>query len=437
MALDWRGWMAALHLDVPNAPDAESIALAAALVVAAFWIGWFAGQRLGPPLALRLARLMGRAEAIGPRRVATIIGNAGVALLLLVAGNSVPLSPVALMVVGLGLGLAVARLAYAVARAAGLASAPAALVAAILLVATTAGTLGGLQPLATGLDRVGMTIGKRRVSLLGLVNFVVVAAVLFVTARVAHRVLTHSVGSMNRLDVSQRALAQKLVGIAVVAVAVLLGLDVLGIDLTALAVFSGAAGLAIGFGLQKTFGNLIAGLILLMDRSVKPGDVIVVGDTFGQIGKIGIRAVSVVTRDGKEHLIPNEQLMTDAVENWSYSSRNVRVHIPVGVAYGSDLALAQRLMVEAAGAARRVLPTPRPTVWLKSFGDNAVEHDVLVWICDPEAGVGNVRSDILNRLWLLFQEHGIELPFPQRDVHVRGWPDTLRPSISAAPSPRV
>jgi hypothetical protein len=115
------------------------------------------------------------------------------------------------------------------------------------------------------------------------------------------------------------------------------GIDLLGIDLTALTVFSGAFGLAVGFGLQKTFGNLIAGIILLMDRSVKPGDVIVVGDSFGHVTKIGVRAVSIVTRDGKEHLIPNENLMTQEVENWSYSSRDVRVHIPVGIAYDCDL----------------------------------------------------------------------------------------------------
>lgn len=423
MRLDWREWMTAAGLDVPAVPDFGSILLAAGVVAAAFWIGWFAGQRSGPTVALRLARLMGRAEAIGPRRVGAMIGNGVTALLLLIAGNSAALSPIALMIVALALGLAVARLAYTVARATGLGSMTAGVFAAIVLVATTAGTLGGLQPLVRGLDGVGLTVGKQRISLLGVVNFVVVAAVLFVTARVVNRVLQHSIARLGHLDVSQRVLAQKLAGIGVVAVAVLLGLDVLGIDLTALAVFSGAAGLAIGFGLQKTFGNLIAGLILLMDRSVKPGDVIVVGDTFGQVGKIGIRAVSVVTRDGKEHLIPNEQLMTDAVENWSYSSRNVRVHIPVGVAYSSDLALAQRLMAEAAAEAKRVLPSPKPSVWLKNFGDNAVEHDILVWVSDPEAGVGNVRSDVLNRVWTAFKENGIELPFPQRDVYLKQWPE--------------
>lgn len=137
--------------------------------------------------------------------------------------------------------------------------------------------------------------------------------------------------------------------------AVFLGIDVLGIDLTALAVFSGAFGLAIGFGLQKTFGNLISGLILLMDRSIKPGDIIVVGDTFGWVNKIGVRAVSVLTRDGKEHLIPNERLMTEEVENWSYSSRDVPVHVAFSVSYESDLRLVQKLAVEAAIGAPRVL----------------------------------------------------------------------------------
>jgi small-conductance mechanosensitive channel len=217
-------------------------------------------------------------------------------------------------------------------------------------------------------------------------------------------------------------LAQKLSAVALIVIAFFLAVDLAGIDLTAFAVFSGAFGLAIGFGLQKTFGNLIAGIILLMDRSIKPGDVIVVGDSFGHVNKIGVRAVSVVTRDGKEHLIPNENLMTQEVENWSYSSPNVRVHIPVGVAYDCDLALVQKLMVEAAIEPKRVLKTPPPNVWLRAFGENAVQFEILVWIADPEAGVGNVQSEILNRLWVLFQENRISLPFPQRDIHIKDWP---------------
>jgi small-conductance mechanosensitive channel len=204
------------------------------------------------------------------------------------------------------------------------------------------------------------------------------------------------------------------------------GVDVLDIDLTTFAVFSGALGLAIGFGLQKTVGNLIAGIILLMDRSIKPGDVIVVGDKdVGRVNRIGVRAVSVITRDGKEHLIPNENLMTEPVENWSYTDRNVRVRVAVGISYASDLKLAQELMLRAATESPRVLNSPKPNVWLTAFGDSAIEHEILVWISDPEGGVGNVRSDVLNRLWWLFKEHGIGLPFPQRDVHLHAAPPEM------------
>jgi small-conductance mechanosensitive channel len=136
---------------------------------------------------------------------------------------------------------------------------------------------------------------------------------------------------------------------------------------------------------------------------------------------IGVRAVSVITRDGKEHLIPNENLMTQEVENWSYTDRNVRVRIPVKVAYDCDLKLAQALMAQAAKDSPRVLDVPKTNVRLTAFGDNGVEHEILVWISDPEDGVGNVRSDVLNRLWVLFKDNGIEIPFPKRDVRVMGW----------------
>ena len=416
--MNWQQLVSEWGLPLPRSPDVASIVLAVVLVVGAYWIGWFVGSRAGPRLVALTHRWIGR-DGDYTKAACSIASYGIVALLLLVVGNSATLSPIALMIVALALGVAVAMLAFHLCRAAGLGSATAGVLAFAALVATTSATLGGMQPLVAGLNSVGMTVGTHRITLLGVVNFVVVAAVLYALARIANRVVLHSIGRVHSLDVSQRALTQKLASIGIVVLAILLGIDLLGIDLTALTVFSGAFGLAVGFGLQKTFGNLIAGLILLMDRSVKPGDVIVVGDTFGQVGKIGVRAVSVVTRDGKEHLIPNEQLMTDPVENWSYSSRNVRVHIKVGVGYDSDLAVAQRLMIEAAMAAPRVLQDPKPTVWLTDFGDSSVDHEILVWITDPEAGVGNVRSEVLNRLWVSFKEHGIEIPFPQRDIHIR------------------
>ncbi|MFZ2980206.1 MAG: mechanosensitive ion channel domain-containing protein, partial [Sphingobium sp.] len=333
-----------------------------------------------------------------------------------------PFDGPALMVLSTGFSAALAMTVSTVLRIGGMPLWTCIILAITILVLTMAGALGGVGPLTASLDATALHVGMRRISLLTVVNFLIVAAVLFTATRVANHLMTHAVGRLSALDLSQRALIQKLGSLAVVLVALLFGVDILGIDLTTLTVFSGAFGLAVGFGLQKTFGNLIAGLILLMDKSVKPGDVVAVGDTFGAINKIGIRAVSVITRDGKEHLIPNEQLMTQPVENWSFSSRDVRIHIPVVIAYDSDLKRAQELMIQAAKASRRVLPKPEPSVWLLAYGERGLEHDIMVWIIDPEQGVGNVQSDILNRLWELFRANGIGLPYPQRDVHLHGEP---------------
>jgi small-conductance mechanosensitive channel len=279
----------------------------------------------------------------------------------------------------------------------------------------------------TALDRWGFTVANQRVSAWTLLEALAVVVGVYIVAKLLTKVTKWVVGKSRRLDNTQRLLTEKLVGIAIWTVATLIGIDILGIDLTALTVFSGAFGLAIGFGLQKTFGNLIAGIILLMDRSIKPGDVITVSDSagnesFGQIRKIGIRAISVVTRDRKEYLIPNENLMINQVENWSYSSREVRVKAPVGVAYRTDLDLAERLMLEAVTESPRVLPTPAPSVLLLNFGPRSVEFEIRFWITDPEEGVSGVRSEVLKRVWHSFKAHGIELPYPQIDLNLRDNP---------------
>ena len=270
-----------------------------------------------------------------------------------------------------------------------------------------------------------MSIGETRISLWDALIVVVVILAVIMLAWTISKMAHSALKRISRLDPSQRLLTEKLISLAIWSLAFLIGIDLVGIDLTALAVFSGAFGLAIGFGLQKTFGNLIAGIILLMDKSIKPGDVIAVADqagnsTFGQIRKIGIRAVSITTRDQKEYLIPNENLMINQVENWSYSSKNVRMQVPVGVSYQCDLNLAEKLMLEAATSARRVLKTPPPVVWLDEYGDSSVNFIIHCWITDPEAGIGNVKSQVLRKLWDLFAEHEVEIPFPQRDLNLRG-----------------
>lgn len=289
------------------------------------------------------------------------------------------------------------------------------------VVAAKSGTVGGV---VQTLDELALSVGDIRFSLWdGIVVLLVVAGV-YLVAWFGSKAARYLLRRISGFDSTQQLLAEKLVTIGVWAIALLLGIDLLGIDLTALAVFSGAFGLAIGFGLQKTFGNLIAGIILLMDRSIKPGDVIAIADqagvsTFGQIRKIGIRAVSLTTRDQKEYLIPNENLMINQVENWSYSSKNVRMQVPVGIGYNCDIKRAEELMLEAAKSARRVLASPPPTVWLDKYGESSVDFVIHCWITDPEAGLGNVRSEVLKKLWHLFQEEGIEIPFPQRDINLR------------------
>ena len=275
------------------------------------------------------------------------------------------------------------------------------------------------------LDSYGFDVGHTHLSLWtgSVVLLVIVGVIVF--ARLGSKAARWLLGKTSRLDLTQKLLAEKLATVFIWALALLIGVDILGINLTALAVFSGAFGLAIGFGLQKTFGNLIAGIILLMDRSIKPGDVISVADaggkdSFGQIRKIGIRAISVVTRDKTEFLIPNEILMTNQVVNWSYSSRDVRVKAPVGVAYHTDLELAEQLMLQAAADTPRVLANPEPKVLLMAFGESSVQFEIRFWILDPEEGVSSVKSEVYKRVWKLFHDNGVSLPFPQRDLNLQG-----------------
>jgi small-conductance mechanosensitive channel len=285
----------------------------------------------------------------------------------------------------------------------------------------------GFAQVIKQLDGIGFDIGESRISIYRALLILIVVACVFIVGRIADGLVKRLFHRITPLDATERLLGQKIASIVVWLVAILIGIDVLGINLTALTVFSGAFGLAIGFGLQKTFGNLIAGIILLMDRSIKPGDVIAIegGDTnvVGQVKKIGIRAVSVITRDKIEYLIPNENLMVNQVENWSYSSRDVRVKVPVGVAFDTDIVFAETLMLRAARETARVLASPEPSVWLHALGENGIQFEIQIWIDDPEEGLGNVRSDVLKRLWALFRENGIRVPHPQRDLWLREWPN--------------
>lgn len=412
-------WLRSLGLPVPTHPDLEAIIAAALLVIFSYAAGMVIGRWLGERMETLLLKNAPTLLDGFTGRICALVRYAMAALTLAAISGFGTFGSIGLLIVAVGLGLAVGLLVYQFVRGLGLGYGGSLLLAFVMLMSVTAGWLGGLVPLIEGLRRAGFTLGTRHITLLSLLNAAIVGVLLFLAVRLANRMLIRWIGGLNALDLSQRVLTQKLAGIAVVTIAVFVGIDLLGIDLTALAVFSGAFGLAVGFGLQKTFGNLIAGLILLLDRSIKPGDVIVVGDTFGWVNKIGVRYVSVLTRDGKEHLIPNEKLMTEPVENWSYSNRNVRLHIPITTAYECDIHQAQKLMLQATEGIARVLRDPAPVCWLMGFTERGAEHELRVWITDPEQGVGNVKGEILNRVWDLFKENGISLGYPQREVWLR------------------
>jgi small-conductance mechanosensitive channel len=419
--------LAALGIAVPSNAELAAAGAAAAIIAATVAIAWLAGHWIGPRIAHFWERKAGtHAEGIIPR-VCALVRYLVVWPALALALRLYPWPPLAAFLLGLVAAAAAAMVIRNVVRGLSVPRWIAWALALFLFVGILADAIGGLANITAPLDALAFTIGSRRLSLLALIQIVVALLALYAAVKLANRLIAQTIGRAQGLDPTQRLLTQKLAALAIVAVAFFVGIDLAGIDLTALAVFSGALGLAVGFGLQKTFGNLIAGIILLMDRSIKPGDVISVGESFGQVNKIGVRAVSIVTRDGKEYLIPNELLMTQEVVNWSYSTRDVRISIPVAIAYDCDVALAQKLMIEAANASPRVLDSPRPNVWLTALGENGLDHEIRVWILDPEAGIGAVRSEILARLLELFHENGIRVPSAQREVRVKEWPAGAMP----------
>ncbi len=401
--------------------DASTLIHAFIAVAIAWGIGALIAIVIAPRVRRGLDRFLQSDISKKGDRIGRILGGSTAFLLFYVETHMPMFDPFGMLIIAVALGITATYVVFQIARALQMSATWGYTLGVMAGVTATAGRLGGLGPLVESLDNAGFNLAGRDLTLLDVIHTLLIVGFLFALTRLILRMSMGWISSAGNLDGSQRVLFQKLSTVGIVAIAFFIGIDLLGIDLTALAVFSGALGLAVGFGMQKTFGNLLAGIILLTDKSIKPGDVIVVGDTFGWVNKIGVRAVSVLTRDGKEFLIPNETLMTETVENWSYSNRNIRVKIPIGVSYGCDVHKARELMRQAVEDLPRVLSDPPAMVWMTGFGDSSVDFEIRIWISDAEAGIGNIKSEVLTRVWDLFKEHNIEIPFPQRDLHVRTW----------------
>ena len=287
--------------------------------------------------------------------------------------------------------------------------------------------LGWLPAVLKGLDGMAMQVGSTRISLLATLKLVLALALLWLLAQWLGRVIENRISRAEYVNAGMQVALVKLSKFVLLVLVFLLALDTVGIDLTALTVFGGALGVGLGFGLQRIASNFISGFIVLFDRSIRPGDVITIDNKLGWVQELRARYVVVMDRDGVERLIPNETLITNEVINWSYSDRNVRMKIPVSISYDNDPEQALALLAEAAKANPRVLADPAPTTRLMAFGDSGVELELRVWIQDPEAGLGSVRSDINLAIWRAFKDAGIVIPYPQRDLHIRSGLEALQP----------
>jgi small-conductance mechanosensitive channel len=269
------------------------------------------------------------------------------------------------------------------------------------------------------LDGFAITFGDLKLSVLVLLKSIILIWVLLVGARLFTRAAESSFRRNEDISPSMQELATKAVQVIAYGLVFMMGIRALGFDLTGLAFLSGAIGVGIGFGLQKVVSNLISGIIILLDKSIKPGDVISLGDTFGWINSLGARYVSVVTRDGREYLIPNEDLITGQVVNWSHSDEFVRLDIYFGTAYGDDPHLVRKVAIEAAKGVTRVLSHPNaPVCHIVGFGDSSVDYILRFWIRDPTKGLTNIRGNVYLALWDAFRDNDISIPFPQREVRM-------------------
>ena len=285
--------------------------------------------------------------------------------------------------------------------------------------------LGWFMGLERTLDSIDLIPGKAQFSLWSLLKgIVVIAGFLIVTSLVA-RTIERRVMKLEGIAISTRIGISKFSTFALLALGVLLGVNASGVDLTALTVLTGAVGLGLGFGLQSIASNFVSGFVLLLDKSIKPGDVIsftgttgTSSENFGWVQELRGRYIVVRDRDGVETLVPNQNLMTNSVINWSYSDQRVRIRLPVHISFQDDPEVALQVLIDAAANHPRILKDPGPVSRLMSFENFGMRLEVRFWIRDPMNGVNNVRSDVNREIWRLFKKHSITIPVQQHDVRM-------------------
>jgi len=279
--------------------------------------------------------------------------------------------------------------------------------------------VGQLQPAIEILDSVSVVLGDLRLTPLLLLKLGALLLLTLWLTKIASNFAEARINRSTDLTPSIQVLLVKMIRMGLMVVAVAIALSAVGINLSALAVFSGAVGVGIGIGLQKIVANFISGIILLADKSVKPGDLVTIGDSSGRISAMNTRYISIAAGDGREFLIPNEDLVTKPVVNWTYSDKNTLVKVGFGTNYDADPRLVCKLASEIAAAAPRGIKSKPPNCILVEFTEHGMKFSLTFWIADPD-GMENVKSEVMMSLWDVFKREGIKVPYPVREIRIRG-----------------
>ena len=276
---------------------------------------------------------------------------------------------------------------------------------------------GHLDAVINALDSVGFNIGKQHLSLYTvLTGLLSLVATLMLALWLAHAVEHRLIASMP-LTGNMRLALIKLARSVLLVLAVLIALPLVGIDITVLSVFGGALGVGLGLGLQKIAANYVSGFTLLLDQSVRLGDIIEVGPHYGEVREIATRYTVIRSLNGSESIVPNETMITSPVVNHSLTDKDNQILLPIQVAYHSNLEQVRDVLLGIAASHERVLKSRVPQVRLKNFGENGIDLELVLWIADPEEGEFNLRSDLNWAIWGAFKRENIEIPFPQRVLH--------------------
>lgn len=296
-------------------------------------------------------------------------------------------------------------------------------IAATIWVAYVLYVVGVLPEVLEALDSISFNAGPIHISVLTVIQGVLSVGITLLLAMWIGRLLEQRLMAATLMDMNLRVVLVKLMRSLLVVLAVLASLAMVGIDLTVLSVFGGALGVGLGFGLQKIASNYVSGFIILLDRSVKLGDVIAVDNRQGVINKLTSRYVVLKAPDGTESLVPNETLITSTVVNNSYYERSIWIGLPVQIAYSSDLEQVIELLPSVTLGNERILQDPAPSVMIQAFADSGINLSLGFWLKDPENGQGALRSELYLNIWRLFKQHGIEIPYPRREITILNSPE--------------